>query len=147
MLKLLSNLNNCIRWDVTVAAGSWPLISGTTGTFVNFDATGAIQPAADTTSAAMVWSEGNRDGTAGFSPDITGNGKLTLLGGGFRCLTDQCGTLVAGAAVKVGVDGKLVADGVGTISSIGYCTAIDVAVSQSVNGVQSSVDCAEVVIY
>ncbi len=150
MLKLLSNLNNCIRFEVAAQAGEWPMISGTTGTFVGFDATGATVPTANSTAVAAIWTEGNRDGSAGFSPDQAANGKLTLLAGGYRCLTDQFvagGTKPAiGEAVKVTAAGQLVKDGTGTVASIGMCVGHS-TVANSVNGDITDVDCVEVVIY
>tara|TARA_Y100000592_G_C5452772_1_gene309665 strand:+ start:928 stop:1374 length:447 start_codon:yes stop_codon:yes gene_type:complete len=148
MFKLLSNLNNCIRWDAPAQAGEWPLISGVTGSLVSFDATGCELPTAGDVAVATIWSEGNRDGSAGFSPDIVDNGKLTLIAGGYRALTDNfTGTINPGQSVKVGSAGNLVADAAGTAASIGYCTKSGVSVSKSVNGVQSTVTCIEVVIY
>ena len=148
MFKLLSNLNNCIRWDVDCASTDWPMISGATGTYVAFDASGAAKPAAGAVGVATIWSEGNRDGSAGFSPDTKDNGKLTLIAGGYRALTSNFTSLTVGNSVKVSATGGLVDDGAtGTAASVGYCTKTGVTVSKSVNGVQSDVTCVEVVIY
>ena len=147
MLKLLSNLNNCIRWDVDVQAGEWPLISGKTGSFVTFDATGAINPTAGDGAVAAIWSESNRDGTAGFSPDIVENGKITVIGGGWRGLTSEFDSVTVGSPLKVKADGKLTDGTAGTDAIVGYCTKAAADVVESVNGKDVTTSCIEVVIY
>lgn len=106
MLQILSDLRLLSRVDVE--ASSWILTSGTTGTFVSFTAKGkAGQPSAGA-YAVPVWSEGNRDNTAGFSPDIAATGNVTVLVGTFQGETDQFeGTPAVGDALTVNADGKL----------------------------------------
>ena len=147
MLKLLSNLNNCIRWDIDAASDEWPMLSGKTGSFVSFDADGAIQPTEGDTAVVAIWSESNRDGTAGFSPDIAGNGKLTVIGGGYRALTDQFTTVAVGEPLKVLATGKLNTGVAGTDAIVGYCTKASVDVVETVNGQTVTTTCCEVVIY
>jgi len=144
MLKILSNINNCVRWDVDCAAADWPMVSGVTGTFVGFDATGATRPILHKGSA-QVWSEGNRDGTAGFSPDTKSTGKLTLIGGSYRALTDQFDTVAVNEPLYVTVDGKLNTAVIGTNNIVGYCTKASHVITKSVNGVQSNVNVVEYV--
>lgn len=121
---MLTNLNMVHRFDVTAAAGL--LASGFTGTWVGPNTTTLnYVGSAGAFALGCVWNESNRDGTAGFTPDTrstTGTGKLTVVYGKFRALTDQfTGTPAVGAALYVGTDGMLsTTAGAGIIAA--YCT-------------------------
>ena len=126
MLRMLTNLNLVHRFDVTADAGL--LASGYTGTWVGPNTTTLnYVSAAGGFALGCVWNESNRDGTAGFTPDTRavasgGTGKLTVVYGKFRALTDQfSGTPAVGDALYVGTDGKLsTTAGAGKIAA--YCT-------------------------
>lgn len=109
MLKLLSDLKLANAMDFTAAAGV--IASGVTGTWVTIDSNDTLQlPSSATKFAFPVWTESNRDGTAGYTPDVTATGKLTILDGYLRAITDQV-TSYAGLAVgdllTVDANGKL----------------------------------------
>lgn len=89
MLKMLSNLHLANRMDFTAATDV--LASGVQGSFVTIDANEKLQFATSEESRAAwpVWTESNRDGTAGFTPDTTTTGNLTVLDGYVRAITDQ----------------------------------------------------------
>lgn len=107
MFRPLSTLNLATRVEGTASA--WVLASGATGTFVAVTATGYGKPA-DGDYGLPIWSESNRDGSAGFSPDITATGNITVIYGKMRAATDQYTDSPAiGNRLKVGSDGKLVA--------------------------------------
>jgi len=109
MLKLLSDLKRANRMDFTAAADV--IASGVEGTWVTIDSNQALQfPAAATKLAFPVWTESNRDGTVGWTPDVGATGKLTVLDGYLRAITDRV-TSYAGLAIgdllTVDANGKL----------------------------------------
>ena len=109
MLRILTNLNLLNRFDVTATAGL--LASGVTGSWVSKVTDSIDLPAAAGDYAMVVWTESNRDGTVGFTPDVTATGKLTVLQGQFRALTDQyAGTPAVGDVLIAGTDGTVEVD-------------------------------------
>ena len=126
MLRLLSNLNHCTRYDVTASAGL--VVSGVTGSWVAQAADEIDMPAADGFAVGPVWTESNRDSTAGWTPDQGFTGKLTVLYGKHRAQTDQfAGTPSAGDALAVNADGKLAVSATGI--TVAYCTKASHSVS------------------
>ena len=121
MLRLLTNMNLLNRFDVVATAGL--LASGVTGTFVrkNGDTLDLLAAAGDF-AIGPVWTESNRDGTVGFTPDVGATGKLSIYYGKYRALTDQfSGTPTTSAKLYAGTDGKLsVTAGNGVV--VAYCT-------------------------
>ena len=109
MLKLLSNLNKSTRIDFTAAAGV--IASGVTGTFLTIDSSQVLQyPSGNTKLAWPVWTESNRDGTVGWTPDVDQTKKLTVLDGYLRAITDQVtdyAGLSVGDLVTADSNGKL----------------------------------------
>ncbi len=89
MFKIISDLNLCER--VTREYAGTLGTTATSGTWVTIDADGKFA-SIDTTASGLafpIWSEGNRDGSPGFTPDVEATGKLTVLYGKFRAVTDQ----------------------------------------------------------
>ena len=127
MLRMLTNLNMVHRFDVTAAAGL--LASGYTGAWVrkNSDTLDYVS-ATGKFALGCVWNESNRDGTAGFTPDTRavasgGTGKLTVVYGKFRALTDQfTGTPAVGDELYVTTAGVLTSTAAGDEFVVGYCT-------------------------
>lgn len=125
---MLTNLNLVHRFDVAPTAGL--LASGYTGTWVAHSATETIGlPSADGKFAlGVVWTESNRDGTIGFTPDTRavasgGTGKLTVVWGKFRALTDRfTGSPAIGAALYVTTTGVLTDNSTGDAIVVAYCT-------------------------
>jgi len=106
MLQLLSNLNLFTRRDLE--ASTWVLASGVTGTWVAPGGDDDCDKPAAGVFAMPVWSESNRDGSAGFSPDIAATGNVTVIYGKLWGVTDQfTGTPAAGEALFVDATGKL----------------------------------------
>lgn len=124
MLRILTNLNLLNRFDVTAVAGL--LASGVTGSWVSKSGDNIDLPATQGDYAMVVWTESNRDGTVGFTPDVTATGKLTVVQGPFRALTDQFNsTPSVGDLMVAGVNGKLYTDNTALASNyrvVGYCT-------------------------
>lgn len=128
MLRMLTNLNLVHRFDVAPTEGL--LASGYTGTWIAHSATETIGlPSADGKFAlGVVWTESNRDGTVGFTPDTRtvasgGTGKLTVVWGKFRALTDQfTGTPAIGNPLYVTTAGVLSNNSTGDAVIVGYCT-------------------------
>lgn len=119
MLRLLSDLNQIVRFDVKASEGL--LASGVTGTFVAKSEDLIDLPSAEAGGLLQVWTESNRDKTPGFSPDVTATGNLTVLYGKYRALTDQfTGNPTAGDALEVAADGTLTTAGTGAV--VAYCT-------------------------
>ena len=121
MLKLLTDLTLVARHDYDASA--WVLASGKTGTFVcHGGSNDVVQPTAGN-FAIPVWSESNRDETAGWSPDIAATGKVSTLYGKLRGVTDQyIGTPAVGDPLYVDANGKLTTVSAGNAVVIAYCT-------------------------
>ena len=125
MLRLLTDLNLVNRFDAEAPANL--MLSGVavTGTWVAKSGDGLVLPSAGSVGVFQVWTESNRDGSAGWSPDASAGGKsrLTLLYGKYRALTDQfAGSISVGDALKVDAAGKLVAATLGDGNDIAVCT-------------------------
>ena len=121
MLQILSNYNLFVRMDLE--ADTWILASGVTGTWVSPGGDDDVgQPTAGD-FAFPIWSESNRDGSAGFSPDIHSTGNITVIYGKLRGVTDQfVDTPTAGAALYVDVNGKLSTTSTGDAVVVARCT-------------------------
>ena len=108
MFDLKSDLNLCNRLEVSAASavadadarqGSWIALDGV-----------LAEPGTANKSNAMVWSESNRDNTAGFTPDVKDTNSVTVLSGYFiGWSTQYSGTIAPGNLLVSGADGKLVA--------------------------------------
>jgi len=126
MLRLLSNLNLCTRFDAVGEAGL--LAAGKTGTWVSktSDTDIGLPGSAGDYAVGPVWTEATRDGTgtgAGrWSPDVAANGNnLTVLMGNHRAETDQyAGTPAVGARLEADAAGKLAVITGGY--AVAYCT-------------------------
>ena len=120
MLQILSSLNLVTRMDLE--ASTWVLASGVTGTWVAPGGDDDCDKPAAGVFAFPIWSESNRDGSAGFSPDIHSTGNVTVIYGKLRGVTDQfVNTPTAGAALYVDATGKLsTTAGAGVV--VAYCT-------------------------
>ena len=112
MFKIMSDLNLCDR--ITRPYASAIIATAKSGMFLTLNASEELDfVTSDGASGAAypIWVEGNRDGTVGFSPDVTATGKLTVLKGGARFLTDQVTNyagLAIGESVVAGANGTLV---------------------------------------
>ncbi|MCK5613638.1 hypothetical protein KAR91_67860 [Candidatus Pacearchaeota archaeon] len=125
MLRMLTSLNLVSRYDITATAGL--LASGVTGSWVSKLGDNIDLPGTQGDQAQLVWTESNRDGTVGWTPDVTNTGKLTVLTGKtVRALTDQfSGTPAVGDAFVAGVNGKLYVNNSAAdtnLSVVAYCT-------------------------
>lgn len=120
MLQILTSLTLLSRVDLT--AQQWILDSGATGTFVAMSGDSAVKPTAGGI-AFPIWSESNRDQSAGFSPDIKATGKVSLMYGKLRGATDQfVGSPTVGAPLFVDANGKLTVTTAGSGVVVAYCT-------------------------
>ena len=120
MLLILSSLTLLSRFDLT--ADVWTLASGQTGTFVEMSGDGVKKPTAGN-MAFPIWSESNRDGSAGFSPDISATGKVTVMYGKLKGITDQyVGTPAVGAPLYVDANGQLTGSTSGAGIVVAICT-------------------------
>jgi len=109
MLKLLCDLKRANRMDFEAAAGV--IASGVTGTWVTLDSAQTLQlPSGATKLAFPIWTESNRDGTVGWTPDVGATGNLTVFDGYLRAITDQVADyagLALGSLLTVDTSGKL----------------------------------------
>jgi hypothetical protein len=137
MLQILSSLTLVSRFDLL--ADVWVLASGVTGSFVEQAGDSVKKPTAGN-KAFPVWSESKRDGTAGFSPDIAATGKVTVIYGNLKGITDQYdGSPTIGAPLYVDATGKLTVTGTGNNVVVAYCTDIPKQVkylSKSFNAIE-----------
>jgi hypothetical protein len=121
MLQPLSNINLGQRIDLSYDA--WTAASGATGTFVSFAGSDDVQKPTAGDFAMPIWSESNRDGTAGFSPDIAATGKVTVFYGKLRAVTDQfTGTPAVNEKLYVSATGKLTTSSAGKAVAVAICT-------------------------
>jgi len=105
-----------------LAADAWTLISGVTGTWVAPGGDDDIVKPTAGDFAYPIWSESNRDGSAGFSPDIHSSGNVTVIYGKLRGVTDQfTGAPTAGAALYVDATGKLTITSAGDAVVVARC--------------------------
>ena len=121
MLQPLSNINLCQR--IELQADAWTLASGQTGTFVSFGGnTNCVKPAAGD-FAVPIWTESNRDGSAGWSPDVAITGNITVYYGKLRGVTDQfSGNPAVNQVLYVDANGKLTTTAAGKNIAIAICT-------------------------
>lgn len=121
MLQILSSINLVTRMDLE--ADTWILASGVTGTWVSPGGSDdVVKPTAGDYSWP-IWSESNRDGSAGFSPDIHSTGNVTVIYGKLRAVTDQfTGAPTAGAKLYTDATGKLSTASAGDAVVVAYCT-------------------------
>ncbi len=120
MLLILSSLNLDTRMDL--ATDAWILASGVTGTWVGPKGDDDCGKPAAGDFAFPIWSESNRDGTAGFSPDIHSTGNVTVIYGKLRGVTDQfVGTPAVGDDLFVDATGKLTTTSAGDAVVVAWC--------------------------
>lgn len=106
MLQMKTDLLKVNRLDKL--ADAWILANGKTGMWVSFSSTGVQQVQADGDLAVPIFTESNRDGTAGFTGDVGVTGKVTVLFGKMEAITDQfVGTPAVGEKLYAGTDGQL----------------------------------------
>lgn len=136
MLQLLSSLTNLTRIEVKEKDGLSPTIlaSGTTGTWVTMENTSKGTFITWPTAGDMafpIWTEANRDGSAGWSPDVTAisgsstKGAFSVLYGKVWGITDQVdsGNLpTIGAKLYVTSTGKLTTVSTGKAVPVAICT-------------------------
>lgn len=119
MLRILDNLNLINRFDVEATAGL--IASGVTGSFVSKLGDQIDLPTAGAAGVMQVWTESNRDGTVGWTPDVDASGNLTVLYGKYRGLTDQfSGSISAGDQLEVDATGQLIPLSAGV--AVAVCT-------------------------
>lgn len=110
MLKMLSDLTQVKRIDFTTGTGTL-ITSGYQGQWLVPGSTYATFPTSGMAGAFQIWTEGNRDGTAGFTPDATHTSKLTVLYGHYRAKTDRFNGVIGdysiGTKLTVAADGDL----------------------------------------
>lgn len=121
MLQPISNIN--LGQRIELVADAWTLASGQTGTFVSFGGNGDLKKPVAGDFAVPVWTESNRDGSAGWTPDVKFTGKLTVYYGKLRAVTDQfAGTPAVNDKLYVDADGKLSTTSTGKAIAVAICT-------------------------
>jgi len=106
MLQMKTDLLRVNRLEKT--ADAWTLANAVTGSWVSLSGAGIIQPAAVGDFAVPIFTESNRDGTAGFTGDVSVTGGVTVLLGKMEAITDQfTGTPAIGDKLYVLTTGKL----------------------------------------
>ena len=127
MLKMLSDLTQVKRIDFTTGTGTL-ITSGYQGQWLVPGLTYATFPSSGQAGAFQIWTEGNRDGTAGFTPDATHTSKLTVLYGHYRAKTDRfngsIGDYAIGTKLSVGADGDLQPARLVTVSGGAVSTSV-----------------------
>jgi hypothetical protein len=132
MLEILTDINKLNMFELE---SDNVLDSGYQGSWATYDANGRAALTTTSTSLAFpVWNESARAGTVGsFSPDTTATGKVTLLQGKMKAVTDQFsnyrGTLAIGSPLTVYSGGVLAKGTVGTDAIVGYVTGTNASYS------------------
>ena len=127
MLRILDNLNLINRFDVDASDGL--IASGVTGSFVSKQGDTIDLPSAGAAGVMPVWTESYRDGSVGkWTPDVDASGKLTVLYGKFRALTDQF-------SGNPSVGDQLEVEAAGTLKTLdtGVAVAVCTKASHTVN--------------
>ena len=117
------------RIEVTPSANV--LASGVAGSWISFHDGDYVAASGD--HGGPVWTESNRDGTAGWTPDVDATGKLTVLSGYLRAQTDQATGCSVGDYLMIKNDGKLIpatANTGGQIKAMAVCTKAGLSISQ-----------------
>ncbi len=132
MLRILSDINDIIRFDVD--ANDTLISSGVaeTGTWAVKRGQTLQLPTAGDRDAMAIFTESDRDGSGGWSPDATslGKQKLTVLWGKYRAYTDQyVGTPAAGDPLDVDADGQLAVATLGDGDAVAVCVRAPFAYS------------------
>lgn len=125
MLRILSDLRDTTRFDVPASDDLINSGVAVTGTWVVKRGDTLTLPEAGALDAMAVWTESNRNGTAGWSPDATAGvvKQLTVVYGKYRAVTDQfTGSINAGDPLKVNANGKLVVATAGDGNAVAVCT-------------------------
>lgn len=127
MFKITSDLNLVLRREFSIS-GQDVSTSGYAGTWVTLNTDGTAKRTAvlGTGLAWPVFNEGNRDGSIGYTPDVTKTVRVTVLfGGPFAATTDQfSGTAPAvGDPLTTTALGKLTKATIGTHPIVAFCTA------------------------
>lgn len=149
MLRLLTDLNVVNRFDVEVSGalaagtdvgqGTWAVKNGDTLALPEAGAAGALQ----------IFTESNRDGSDGWSPDANASHKnqLTVLLGSYRALTDKyAGAPSPGDKLGVNAEGNLavIDDGTGdTLAATAAVVAVCTKGPHSVRHLQSDFEMVE----
>ncbi len=112
MLRVISDLTLCDRITREYEAGV--ATSGVAGMWVTLNASNKfdLTTTDETGLSYQIWNESNRDGTVGFTPDVGAIGKVTVLKGGYRALTDQ---IESSAYSSASVGDPLMADADGLL--------------------------------
>lgn len=128
MFKILSDLSLLLRKDLDVSdALNDVLLSGVSGCWVTYNGAYAKRTASATKFAWPVFNESNRNGTVGWTPDVTNSKKVTVLVGKYFAQTDMFNnTPSVGDALDVTSLGHLVA---GSSAPVAYCTKASTAIS------------------
>ena len=113
MLRVISDLTLCDRITKEYEAGV--AASGVAGMWVTLNSSDKFDlttSGAATGLSFQIWNESNRDGTIGYTPDVAAIGKVTVLKGGYRALTNQIlaasySSCSVGSALMAGDDGLL----------------------------------------
>ncbi len=147
MLQLLSHLTRIERVEMLLDSAGWVVASGVLGTWVSPAGAGLVNKPTAGDFGWPIWSESVRDtNVAGFSPDIAATGKITVLYGKVRALTDQ----YSGSAPTVGAPLYIAADGTLSMASAGdavvvaYCTKAPHATTTYYNKARSSTNVIEI---
>lgn len=107
----MSDLTMVQRIDFTTPSETI-ITSGYQGQWLVPGNPNAIYPSTSGMAGAFqIWTEGNRNGTAGFTPDATNNDKLTVLYGKYRARTDRFNGPLSnydiGTKLTINTDGDL----------------------------------------
>ena len=92
MFQILSDLSLLTRKELTLSTAAPDVLnSGITGSWVTIDTDGTarLTGVSPTELAWPVFNESKRDGTVGWTPDVTNSSLVTILAGKFFARTDR----------------------------------------------------------
>lgn len=126
MFRILSDLSLVTRKELPIDTTSnsyHVLTSGISGVWVTLDASGyATRTGTATELAWPIFNDSARDGTVGWTPDVTTSNGVTVLAGKYFAATNQYTSVSAVGPLATGANGKLVTATEGTTTNVvAYC--------------------------
>ncbi|MCA9313769.1 hypothetical protein KDA08_05670 [Candidatus Saccharibacteria bacterium] len=123
----MTDINMVQRIDFPTGTGTL-IASGYQGQWLVPGSTYAIFPTSGQAGAFQIWTEGNRDGTVGFTPDTAHTAKLTVLSGKYRARTNR----FVGAIGDYSIGTQLTVNAAGDFSPARFVTVSGGALNASV---------------
>jgi hypothetical protein len=125
MFQILSDLSLLLRKELTLSTAAPDIVgSGLSGSWVTLDTDGTarLTGVVPTELAWPVFNESKRDGTVGWTPDVTNASIVTIIAGKFFARTDRYTGVSTVGPLKTAAGGLLQPAVEGTVTDVvAYC--------------------------